>query len=281
MSFTTVIKRSWLAALVLMSLAPWGAIAKGGSQPAKPSPTALTEIRPEQFGGVDVCLRDTSGEMNVCSRSFGVIREEGGEPERICQVSERALEGLKKVRAELKKANPNYELIVISSYRQPGYQQCLWAKKTDGGYKCNSAVCGPRDPKTGQKLPCKQYDLSDPKYSHIYDHCPHVNRNTVDACAYDASKVRLNERNQLDMTILEDCRKASSPSHELPEGWFYHPCTCRFTSWDRDIRSGGPRTKIFDHGGIPENQAMIKAFEKTGWVNNVPGEWWHFKYTGD
>lgn len=240
----------------------------------------LVEIRPEDFGGVDICLRDTSGVMNECARNNGVIKEDGGEPERICKVSKKALRALKKARAKLKKIDPNLEIMVISSYRSPEYQQCLWVQKTDKGHKCKRSVCGPRDNKTRKRLACREYDLDDPRYSGIFDRCPHVNANTVDACVYDRSEVQINERNQLDMTILEDCRKSKDPNHKLPEGWFYHPCTCRFTSWDSDIRRGGARTGIFTHGGSEEVQAFIKAMRATGWVNNVPKEWWHFRYAG-
>lgn len=275
--------RLWLPALMILALLPWGVHAgpNAGAQHAAPQrhdPEELVEIRPEQFGGVDVCLRDTSGETNICSRTYGIIKETGGEPERICQISGKALEALKRARAELKKTNPNLELIVISSYRSPGHQQCLWVKKTDAGFSCNSAVCGPADPKSGARLPCREYDLMNPRYSHIFDHCPHVNRSTVDLCAYDRTRVKLNKRNQLDMTILDDCRKASDRNHKLEDGFYYHPCTCRFTSWTNDIRNASPRTKIFTHGGADEQQAMIKAMRKTGWTDNAPGEWWHFKY---
>ena len=273
-------EKVWQGLKFLLALLPWGANA--GSPPAKAikNPDALVDIRPEDFDGIDICLRDTTGSVNYCSRKFGVIRETDGEPERICQINNRAFEGLKKARAELKKINPNYEMMIISTYRPPGYQQCLWVKETPDGYRCNGAVCGPRDRKTRARLPCKEYDLEDPQNKGIFNNCPHVNKQTMDLCAYDRTKVKLNERNQIDMTILQYCRKSTKRNYTLPDDMYYHPCTCRFTSWNSDMTTGSARTKIFTNGGVEETRAMTEALRKTGWVNNVPNEWWHFRYKG-
>lgn len=274
-------KRILAMLMILLTMLPWSFTSSREPLAGQPAREKIVSIDPADFGGVDLCLRDTSGETNECSRRYGVVRSADGKPERPCLLGEKALKGLKKARAELKKINPDLELMVVSSYRPPAHQQCLWVKKTPEGYKCNSAVCGPRNPATGEKLPCREYDLTDPRYEHIFDHCPHVNLHTVDICAYNTKKVKLNERNQLDMTVLEDCRKAANPNYLPPQGFYYHPCTCRFTSWTNDIRNASPRTKIFKHGGAEEQQAMIRAMRTAGWRDNAPGEWWHFQYFGD
>ena len=264
----------------ILVLVPFvGILLSYGSSP-EPDPEELVEIRPEDFGGVDICLRDTEGGENACSRRFSIVREESGKRERICKVSRRAVTGLQKAREELKKINPDLELMVISTYRPPGYQQCLRVKKTrDGKYRCKSTVCGPRDPKTRERLPCREYDLEDPRYADIYNHCPHVNGNTVDLCTYDRTKVKLNKkRNQMDMTVLEDCQSSLKPNYRLPDGWIYHPCTCRLTSWDQDIRTGSARTKIFTSGDIEDVQTMAQAMRAAGWADYVRNEWWHFRY---
>ena len=40
---------------------------------------------------------------------------------------------------------PNLELLVVSSYRSPAYQQCLWLDEGPKGAKCLGSLCGPRD----------------------------------------------------------------------------------------------------------------------------------------
>lgn len=240
------------------------------------------EIAPENFGGVDPCLRDTSGSENSCSRRFGVIREPGGQPERPCVLLPDAAAALKDAVKFMKEENPDIEIMVVSSYRPPGHQQCLWVKKTSKGYKCNPYVCGPRDPRTRKRLPCKIYDLDDPRYAHIYDHCPHVNFRTVDVCAYDKTRVKMNRRNQMDLSIIEDCRKYKRKGNDLSEGWSYHPCCCRFVSWTGDFRNGSQRAnKIFGKEAVEAQRIMIRSMRKAGFKDDAPGEWWHFRYYGN
>ncbi len=249
--------------------------------PVKGVTRPVVEFRPEEFGGVDPCLRDTTGSENSCSRRYGVVRSPGGKPERPCVLAPEALEAFKVSRKILKEENPDLEIFVISSYRPPGHQQCLWVKKTSQGYRCNRYVCGPRDPKTRKRLPCRIYDLSDPRYAHIFDNCPHVNHRTVDVCAYNRRRVKLNVRNQMDLTTVEDCRKFASKGHKLAQGWSYHPCCCRFASWTEDFRRGSARAKkVFGPEAVEAQRAMIRAMRKAGWRDDAPGEWWHFRYAG-
>jgi len=246
-------------------------------------PPEAVHIDPKDFDGVDPCLRDTSGPVNKCARRWGVIRSPGGEPERPCVLTKGALESLKRVRKRMKEQNPNLEIMVISSYRPPGHQQCLWAKRNpDGeGYQCNGAVCGPRDPKTRKRMPCRRYDLTNPRYAHIFDNCPHVNLQTIDVSAYDKTQAPINERNQMDMTIIEDCRRFKKVGRKIPKGHIYHPSCCRFTNWTSDFRAGSARArKIFGDGPVDAQLIMIKALRKEGWVDTVPQEWWHFTYRG-
>jgi len=246
--------------------------------PGKNGSAAAVEIKPTDFGGADLCLRDTAGPENECSRRYGQVRSPGGEPERPCLLAPAALEALKNARVILKKENPDLEIIVISSYRPPEHQQCLWVERTSAGYKCNPYVCGARDPATGAHLPCRHYDLDDPRFEHIFDRCPHVNQYTVDACAYNRSLVKLNDRNQLDLTQLADCRKRATSSGESKP---FHPCCCRFADWTSDIRNASPRARaLFGDQAVGAQRSMIRAFKKAGWADNAPGEWWHFKYVG-
>jgi len=245
-------------------------------------PKEAVEIRPEEFGGFDPCLRDTTGSANVCAHKYGIVREPGGAPERPCAITGEAVEGFKRARKYLKEKNPNLEIFIISSYRPPGHQQCLWAKKKpEGGYKCNSAVCGPRHPKTRKRLPCNRYDLSDPKNATLYRNCPHVNLRTMDVCAYDRTRVKKNERNQMDLAQIRDCRKAKGYRYRSSRNNPYHPCSCRFTTWTKDIREGSDRAKrVFGKDAVEAQKAMRIAMRKAGWRDNLSFEWWHFRYSG-
>lgn len=255
--------------------------ATNNSTPAKHPPTKTVDLSAKDFNGVDPCLRDTTGEENVCARRYGIAKGADRAPERPCYVAEEAVNGLKDAVKLMKKESPDIEVLVISSFRPAEHQQCLWVEKTDNGFKCNPYVCGPRDPKTGARMPCKYYDLSLPQYEKIYDHCPHVNKYTVDLCAYDKKNVRLNSSNQLDMRLSQDCRNYSDKNADLPDGQFYHPCSCRFVSWTEDFRNGSARAKkIFGDEETKAQQIMIRSMRQTGWTDNAPGEWWHFKYLG-
>jgi len=214
--------------------------------------------------------------MNACAKLYGVSNGIGG-IERPCQLEASAVTALVGARLALKKTNPNLELLVVSSFRPPAHQQCLWLDGSDGK-KCLSTVCGARDAKGGP-MACKKYDLANPAFAHIYDHCKHVDMRAIDVCAYDKTKVTLDKNGVIDMTKVEDCRTTGVKGAKLPPNFFFHPCGCRRVDWTKDMREGSKRAKvIFTHGGTDEQQAMIKALRDAGWKDDVSVEWWHFHF---
>jgi D-alanyl-D-alanine dipeptidase len=239
-------------------------------------PTAgLVDLSPSRFGGVDVCLRTTGADTNACARVYGVSNGMGG-LERPCQLEATAVTALAGARLAMKKANPNLELLVMSSFRPPGHQQCLWLDGSDGK-KCSPNVCGARDGK-GKPLPCKKYDLANPIWAHVYDHCKHVDMRAIDVCAYDTTKVKLDANGVLDMTKVEDCSSVGVKGPKLQPGQFFHPCGCLRVGWTKDVHEGSKRAKVvFQHGGVDEQQTMIKALREAGFKDDVSNEWWHFQ----
>ena len=245
-----------------------------GSGSGSPIPTSgLVDLSPSRFDGVDICLRDTYGDLNSCARTYGVSNGMGG-IERPCALEARAVLALIEARRALKKVNPDLELLITSSYRPPEHQQCLWLDGSDGK-KCLSTVCGARDGK-GKPLPCKKYDLASPIWAHVFDHCKHVDMRAIDVCAYDKAKAKLDAHGVIDMPHVADCQIKSG---KAPAGMFFHPCGCRSVGWTKDMRDGSKRAKaLFKNGGVDEQQAMTKALRGAGFVDDVSNEWWHFHF---
>ncbi len=250
------------------------------SSSAGAAPVSSIDLSPALFGGFDICLRDVEGTNNVCGQKFGFVREPGASAERWCRLEAHARTALVEARAAMQKVNPDLELLIVSSYRPPAYQQCLWLQNGgDGkkGAKCLSSVCGPRDA-AGKALPCKKYDLDDPKFAHVFDHCQHVDMRAVDVCAYSKSKVTLDAHGSIDLALIDDCAASADPKHVLQAGHYYHPCGCRHTGWTKDIHSPTARTKIFKNGGPGEQLVMMRALHDAGFSDDVSNEWWHFAF---
>jgi D-alanyl-D-alanine dipeptidase len=236
----------------------------------------LVDLSPARFGGADICLRDPGADIAGCARVFAVSNGMGG-VERPCQLESNAVNALVEARLALKKGNPNLELLVVSSFRSPGHQQCLWLDGSDGK-KCLPTVCGARDGK-GKPLSCKKYDLANPIWAHVYDHCKHVDMRAIDVCAYDKTNVKLDANGVLDMHAVEDCSTLGTKGPKPSPNHYFHPCGCLRVDWTKDVHEGSKRAKAaFQHGGVDEQQAMIKALRDAGFKDDVSNEWWHFQF---